>query len=265
MTATESLAARSEPRLRARRRLVAHLATVGAFVAWSLVAVATPPYLIPTPWDVAVRLVAFLSDANMWLHVGVSIGHVVAAVFLAVTIGTLLATLAYYVPVFRLLVHGRISPFLSSFAGIAWILIGILWFGLNDTTVIFAVVMVLLPFALINMRVGFESVDDDLLEMTRSFGPRRIDGFLKVVLPTLLPFLYSVARICFGLAWKVALTAELFGGNAGFGYLFNIARQEYDTDLVFVVITLIVAFVYSSDRFVFEPIRRRIGRHYDVP
>ena len=45
-------------------------------------------------------------------------------------------------------------------------------------------------------------------------------------------------------SWKVALTAELFGGNAGLGYLVNVARQEFDTPTIFAVIVLIIAFVY---------------------
>ena len=40
-------------------------------------------------------------------------------------------------------------------------------------------------------------------------------------------------RINFGTAWKVALTAELFGGGSGLGYLMNLARQSFDTAMIF--------------------------------
>jgi NitT/TauT family transport system permease protein len=78
----------------------------------------------------------------------------------------------------------------------------------------------------------------------------------------LVPFVFATLRIMFGVAWKVTLTAELFGGNAGFGYLINLARQEFDTATIFVVILLIIAFVYGTDRLVFAPIQARLARQY---
>ena len=63
--------------------------------------------------------------------------------------------------------------------------------------------------------------------------------------------MFATLRIAFGVAWKITLTAELFGGRGGLGYLFNRARQNYDTALILVVIVVIVAFVFSTDRLVF--------------
>lgn len=74
--------------------------------------------------------------------------------------------------------------------------------------------------------------------------------------------LLRTTRISFGVAWKVALTAELFGGNTGLGYLLNLARQDFDMPLVLGVIIIIVAFVYSTDRFVFAPIQTVLARHH---
>jgi NitT/TauT family transport system permease protein/sulfonate transport system permease protein len=120
----------------------------------------------------------------------------------------------------------------------------------------------LTPFAIINLRAGLDTLDPELIEMTRGFGRKRVRAFRLVVLPSLQPFIFATLRISFGVSWKVALTAELFGGNAGFGYLFNLARQDYDTPLIFVVIVLIVAFVYAVDRFAFSPVQARLTRHY---
>jgi NitT/TauT family transport system permease protein/sulfonate transport system permease protein len=83
-----------------------------------------------------------------------------------------------------------------------------------------------------------------------------------IVLPSLFPFMFATLRISFGVAWKVALTAELFGGNTGFGYLLNLARNDFDTPLIFGIILIIIAFVYSTDRWVFAPVQRRLARHH---
>ena len=61
---------------------------------------------------------------------------------------------------------------------------------------------------------------------------------------------------------KVKVIVELIGGNSGFGFLLNSARQQFDSVTVFAVIGLIVAFVYCAERFVFVPLQRRVQRHY---
>jgi NitT/TauT family transport system permease protein len=248
--------------LERQRRTVAHLSTAAFVGVWALAAAAQPAYVLPGPWDVAKGLVAFLGNPHMLAHMLRSFAHVLAAIGLSFVFGGLLALLAHYVPVCHLMVHGRIAPFLNSFSGIGWALLAVLWFGLTPFTVIFAITMVLIPFAVINLRAGLEAIDPELLEMAASFGRSRWRAFRLVVVPALRPFVFATLRIAFGVAWKVALTAELFGGNAGFGYLFNLARQDYDTPLIFVVIVLIVAFVYVIDRHVFAPIQARLQRHH---
>ena len=67
-----------------------------------------------------------------------------------------------------------------------------------------------------------------------------------------------------GVAWKVALTAELFGGDKGMGYLLNLARQDFDMPLVLAVILVIVAFVYLTERLIFQPLQARTSRRHDL-
>jgi NitT/TauT family transport system permease protein len=246
-----------------RRRRVAHAVSIAFLAIWSVVGLYAPSYLLPSPWLVAERMGEFLADPHMWVHIGVSFEHIFVSVLASIAIGGILAILAHYVPVLRLAVHGRISPFLNSFAGTGWVLLAILWFGLTDFTVVFAIAMVLIPFAIINTRLGLESIDPDIVEMAHSFGRNGWVRFRLIVLPALTPFVFSTLRICFGVAWKAALTAELFGGDAGFGHLFNNARQDYDTPLVLVIITLMIASVYTIDRYLFEPAQAWLSAHYE--
>ena len=83
-----------------------------------------------------------------------------------------------------------------------------------------------------------------------------------MIVPSLYPFIFATLRIMFGVAWKVTLTAELFGGNSGLGYMINLARQEFDTATIFAAIILIIAFVHSVDQFVLAPLQARVSRHY---
>ena len=129
-------------------------------------------------------------------------------------------------------------------------------------TVIFVISMVLIPFAIINMREGLENLDGERIEMAESFTRSRWRRFCLIVLPSLTPFIFATIRISFGVAWKVALTAELFGGDAGLGYLLNLARQDFDMPLVIGVIVIIVTFVFLTERLIFQPLQSRLSRHH---
>lgn len=257
---------RTRPRWTAgrRSRLAAHLFTLAVLAAWQLYSMTVEPFVLPGPWPVAVRLYEFLTTWSLARQAFYSFGHVFAAMAISFVVGSGLAFLAHYVPAFRLAVHGRLSPFLNSFSGIGWTLLAIVWFGVNDFTVIFAISVVLTPFAIINMREGLETLDSELLEMSASFTRRRGREFFRIVLPALMPFIFATARISFGVSWKVTLAAELFGGRTGLGYLFNLARQDFDMALILVVIIVIIAFVYGTDRLIFAPLQAQLGRHHEA-
>lgn len=243
-------------------RLAGHVFTLAVLAAWAAWGFSVQSYEMPGPYDVAKRLVAFFSDWYQLRHMFISFAHVIGAVAISFVVGSLCALLAFYLPRTRLMMHGRLTPFLNSYPGIGWIMLAIIWFGVNDITVVFVISMVLVPFAIINMREGLDALDPELLEMGRSFTRSRWRTFTKIVVPALYPFIFATLRVSFGVAWKVTLTAELFGGNTGFGYLLNLARNDFDMPLIFGIILIIIAFVYSTDRWVFAPIQRRLDRHH---
>jgi NitT/TauT family transport system permease protein len=241
------------------KRLVANLATLAFLLLWAAYATVVPSYKVPGPLLVLQKLGAFLTDRFDLLQLAISVFHVAAAIVIAFVLGTLLAFAAHYVPLLRPLIYERITPFMNSFSGIGWALIGVLWFGVNDATVIFAISAILLPFAVVNMRAGLEQLDKELLEMAHSFGRGSWRTFVLVTLPLLFPFMVITLRVSFGVSWKVALTAELLGGSSGLGFLVNTARQAYNSSLIFAAIALIVAIVYITDQYVLRALERRVA------
>lgn len=244
------------------RTLAAHLFTLAFLAAWQTASLAAPSYLLPGPLPVAQRLWQFVTSTRDLGHLGASLFHVAAAIAISFVIGSVLALIPYYVPVLRLAIERRIGPFLNAFSAIGWTLLSIMWFGVTPLTVIFAISAVLVPFALVNMAAGLANLDAEIMEMARSFARTRGRVFALVILPSLYPFIFATLRIMFGVSWKVTLTAELFGGNSGLGYMINLSRQEFDTATIFAAIILIIAIVYGTDRYVLGPLQARVSRHY---
>jgi NitT/TauT family transport system permease protein/sulfonate transport system permease protein len=246
----------------ARRKLAAHLFTLVFLAAWQAASLIAPSYLLPSPLQVAWRLWQFVTNARDLGHLGASLSHVATAIAISFVIGALLALIPYYLPPLRFAIERRVGPFLNSFSAIGWTLLSVMWFGVTPLTVVFAISAVLVPFALVNMAAGLADLDPETIEMAGSFTRRRARMFARVIVPSLYPFVFATLRIMFGVSWKVTLTAELFGGNAGLGYMINLARQEFDTATIFAAIIIIIGFVHGMDQYVLVPLQARVSRHY---
>ncbi len=257
-----ALAPPSRPHMVMARTLAAHLFSLLFLAAWEAASLVAPSYLIPGPVEVAQRLGQFVASTRDLGHLGASLFHVAAAIAISFVIGSLLALIPYYVPMLRLAIERRIGPFLNAFSAIGWTLLAIMWFGVTPLTVIFAISAVLTPFALVNMSAGLAHIDAEITEMTESFTRARMRAFRLVIVPSLYPFIFATLRIMFGVSWKVTLTAELFGGNSGLGYMINLARQEFDTTTIFAAIVLIIALVHGMDRYILGPLQASVSRHY---
>src|SRR5262249_57556773 len=96
-----------------------------------------------------------------------SLFHVAASIAISFVIGSLLALIPYYVPVFRFAIERRLGPFLNAFSAIGWTLLAIMWFGVTPLTVIFAISAVLVPFALGHMSAGLANIASATLLISR--------------------------------------------------------------------------------------------------
>jgi NitT/TauT family transport system permease protein len=243
---------------------VAALFLAVLMAAWMFMAARLPPYMLPPPERVLQAAGRFFTSSRQLGHLTATLFNVGTSIVVAFGLGGTLALLAHYLRPSAPTIHGRLSPFLNAFPGVGWTLLAVIWFGVSTTSVVFSITVVLLPFALVNLREGLAALDREIDEMARSFGRDGRRLFFAVVLPALAPFAAATLRIMFGVAWKVTLTAELFGGSEGLGYLINIARQEYDTETIFTVVLTIVVAVYLADRFLFAPMERATARQFGL-
>jgi NitT/TauT family transport system permease protein/sulfonate transport system permease protein len=242
----------------------AHALSLAFLLIWGAAAGVLPDYLLPGPIEVARQIGRLMVSPAFLIDALYSTLHIAGSIAIAFLFGLGFALVMHFAPVTRTAIIGRLNPFLSSFSTIGWIFLSVIWFGLNDFTVIFVVAMTLMPFALSNLRAALQELDVEMVEMARSFGRRRASLVRLMLLPLMVPYLFATLRICLGVAWKVVLTAELFGGTSGFGHVISRARADLDNATIFAVIVIIVALVYATDKFMFEPLNLRMRRNYAV-
>lgn len=247
------------------RRLGSHLIADGFVVAcvlgWWLTSLRLPKFVLPDPFSVGATTVRLFVDPGFLVHTGASALRVAAAVVLSVVLGLALALLAERVPVLSHAVHRRLLPVLNSFPSVGWAILATVWFQPTSAAVIFVQVMILTPFCLINAAQGLRELDREVVEMARSFTRSRARVVLHVILPLLMPYLMAAVRIAYGIGWKIALVAELFGADSGLGYLMLKAQVMSDAAMVFATCFVIVIIFIAGEKLVIDPITRRIRAH----
>jgi len=224
---------------------------------WAYGAQNLPDYVLPGPLAVAERMLALFTNADFLVHTLASTIRVLASVVLALIIGGALALVARSMPILDGVISGLIQPFLNAFPSIGWAILAAIWFTPSHFSIIFVQVAILIPFCLINIAEGLRQIDRELIEMARSFTRNRTQVLVKVSLPLLMPYILGALRIAYGVAWKIAIVAELLGSTSGLGYLMLRAQGSADMTTVVAACLVIVLLFYAGERLILDPLSRR--------
>ena len=96
---------------------------------------------------------------------------------------------------------------------VSWILFAILWFPGVEFRIGFVLVVVCGPVFLIDTLDAMRGVPRELRHMMRSFRPTTLQFFLKLMLPAIVPSIFTSWKVNISLAIRVVTIAELVGGG----------------------------------------------------
>jgi NitT/TauT family transport system permease protein/sulfonate transport system permease protein len=231
-----------------------------AFLVWWASSKQVPIYVLPGPADIAGDVYALLAKPETAAHTYTSLARVVISVLAALVGGAAIVILAHHVRILRPFVGERVIPVLNAFPSLGWAMLGIIWFGVSEQSIIFIETAILLPFTMVNVWEGLQSLDEEIVEMGQSFTRGSLRQIRLITLPLLTPYIVASLRTSYGVGWKVALIAELFGASTGLGYLMNLSRQNFNTSQTLACIVVTILLVFVVDRWVFQPLTNRWAR-----
>jgi NitT/TauT family transport system permease protein len=149
---------------------------------------------------------------------------------------------------------------LQTLPSVCWVPVAVLLIGLDESAVMFVVVMGSCFGAALALRDGLRSLPPIFEQAGRMLGGRGATLFARVLLPASLPALTSSARHAFSFAWRSLMGAELlFMLRAhGLGYLLHQGREVADAAQVVAIMVVMVVTATLTDRFVFVRLERRV-------
>ena len=246
-------------------RVIADASVLAFLAGWWHLARGMPAFVLPGPLDVARELARFSYDWNLQVHLATSFFRVTISALVAVLLALALAKPARHSRLASEILQRRVLLFLSSFPAIGWAILGVIWFNVSNTTVIFIQIVIILPFCLNNVIEGFRQLDPEIEELGYSLTRNRWRRLTRVTLPLMAPFLVAGLRVSYGICWKIALVAELFGAEKGLGYLLMQAQSAANAPLVLACCILIVIVFTATDRFCLLPLESRFSKNRVAP
>ena len=115
-----------------------------------------------------------------------------------------------------------------------------LWFGLGDAAKLFIVSILTVFPVLINTAAGVRNVPKQLIDVGAAFAANERQVFVKIILPSALPYLMTGLRLGIGRAIIGMVVAEFFTAITGLGALIVKYGNQYDTASMFVPILLLM-------------------------
>lgn len=224
------------------------------FLLWEELASIYPPVLIPSVEKVFSSLFYLVTSSEFWLNLGYTIGRVLFGFGLSLLLGAVFGILAG-------LSHKAyeiIKPMvviIESVPPIIWIIFSILWFGLGNVPVIFAIMSIVTPIIILNLSHGIQDIDPLLLEMTRSFTIKKRTQFRYLYIPAITGYFFSAISISLGFTWRVVVMAEFLGSMNGIGSQVNWAMLNLATDQAFAYTLFIVSLGLLIEYLVVKPLK----------
>jgi NitT/TauT family transport system permease protein len=227
-------------------------------VFWEVIARWAGAKTLPTIEAVAAALLDELARGELLHQLGVTLGRVLAAFLIAMTVGSALGLAMARWRAFDLLLDGWVVLLLNLPALVIAVL-AYVWFGLTEAAAIGAVAVNKLPLVAMTMREGGRSQARELSEMAAVFRLGRWRRFRHVVAPQLVPFILVATRSGLSLIWKIVLVVELLGRSDGVGFKLQLYFQLFDVPHILAYALAFAAIVQAIEWGLLQPLERRVG------
>ena len=91
---------------------------------------------------------------------------------------------------------------------------------------------------------AMRNVPRELRQMMRSFRPTTLQFFLKLMLPAIVPTIFTSWKVNISLAIRVVTIAELVGAVTGIGHQLSVAQELFSVADVFAWTIVLVALLF---------------------
>ena len=197
------------------------------------------PFWISSPSAIWAQLYAWVETGDLWMHMEITLTETVAGFVLGAVSGIGFGL--------ALGLNKRLAavldPFIIAFYSLPKIALAplfILWFGVGLASKIVLSTFVVFFLVFYNTYAGTLAVEQELVDVLRLMGATRWQIVRKVILPSVLLWIFTGMKISVPFALIGAVVGEMMASNKGLGYLIQASAGQYDTSGVFAALFVLM-------------------------
>lgn len=224
----------------ARRRMLGALGVIGFLSIWQGAAAlnAINTLLLSSPVAIVVAAVDQVQDATFWAHIGLSAAELGVSLALSAVVGIALGVFAGWSKRANYIIDPWLT-ILYSTPTVAIAPLMVIAFGIDFGSKVAIIFLFAMPPVAVNAMGGVKATANAYLRVAKSFNASDWAVLRTVVMPGALPYILAGMRVAGGRALVGLVVAELIAGNAGIGYLLNLAGATFNTSrLMFMIFIL---------------------------
>jgi putative hydroxymethylpyrimidine transport system permease protein len=221
-----------------RKNLPAIILTTILLVLWQVIAmIIDAHYILPSPTQILVKLWE-LKEPLFLVHLPATMGVTILGLAISIILGL---ALAIFMDMSEK-VENALYPVVIASQTIPTTAIAplfVLWFGYSIwSKVLVTILITFFPIA-IAVHDGFKATKREMEELLITYGASRKDIFIKLKIPTALPYFFSAIKMAVPLSIIGAAIAEWLGAQSGLGYFSKRMMTQLDGAGVFAPIVLL--------------------------
>ena len=245
------------------------LAALALFLAlWQLLywSGIKPEYLLPSPATAFGELAQEVRTVDFWRAVGTTMRRAVLGFGVAVGIGAVIGIAVTRVKVLRTAIGSMITG-LQTMPSVAWFPLAILLFGLNESAIMFVVVLGAAPSIANGIISGIDNVPPILRRVGTAMGAHGVALYRDVVVPAAMPSMIAGLKQGWAFSWRSLMAGELLvliPGTQSIGSRLEFARQFSDAPSIVANMIVIFAIGVLVDALVFGKVERAVLRRHGL-
>lgn len=195
-------------------------------------------FIFSQPSRIFKTAVSMIIDGKLMKHVMITLWETVAGFVFGTVIGTAAAVLLWW----NHFLSRVMAPYLvvlNSLPKTALAPILIVWLGNNVKSIIVTALLISVIVSIISILNGFMQVDQEKVKLIDSFGGKKSQLLMKLVIPSNIPNIISAMKINVGLSFVGVIVGEFLVAQAGLGYLIVYGSQIFKMDWVMLSILIL--------------------------
>jgi NitT/TauT family transport system permease protein len=172
---------------------------------------------VPTPLDVLQEALKVVGSSKFSADIAHSLQRILLGFALALVLGVGMGLVIGRYRLARQCCMPAIEA-LRPIPAIAWVPMSIMLWPTTESSIVFITFIGAFYPILLNTVDGVDSLDGVLLRAGRCLGASEVQIFWHVILPGVLPNIFTGLAIGMGVAWVSVIAAEMISGQYGVGY-----------------------------------------------